>query len=808
MPRSLAERLEGLSAYRNIFPPHDPQAALNPVAFSHMRVNVGGTLYHVLSRVGFAGLDYTNRTNKFAHHVVLDPDELPRGGPAWLLSQPGFAREIWDGTVGYLAGVREVPQGDDRPRVCRAWQAATGDSGWAGVCADAFLADPRKPLYLVFEPGQDLLPLVAEALALLPPDRRWEVTFSTYFTTLPQGVSCAWRGVVRDSPEALTAARTPQALILDLGPSLGAAPPGARVEQARTGRPAVPIPPTGSTPPPLSSTRFASSAETPRTRRSADVPAAEIDERGSTLPTSAAPPPLPQDAAPSPSRHGRRTALIVGAVCFLLMLGGLAASRRFRPASEGKTSVATVARSQEVPPKKKPIPPEPGPTLKLPDENPEPASKKAEKPHEAETAKATSPEPKAPEPVKPPDPPPIEYVRSSRKLPSSRDLLNPGCDLLESPFPPGAYTIALLGLKDPPFSDLLETNRADGRLVIRAKPSGKELAVISGFTQGETLHFHWGEDLRKDVDKSLNALRSCVVSVETEGETPGPKKVYRVALRKSIDLTLVMRLDQIGSPQAIRPINWGNTEKPFGRMLQFLEGHASNRKVEAIGAKSDTKEAFCFRFVDFDHVKLKAKLSQPVDTAKPRGECNVSFEFDPEDSTAKNRVKGELHGYLARFEGQLPGELKERGQPAHKIVELFGEISDSSHSKSFDLEVIKNKLNDALNKVKEVQMQIETRVRSAIEDNVKESVINSLKSRAQKVDGITKEYGTMQRRVIEAFETLNDIRAIRADRVLGATTLKFTLAIDVEGEPVEVVHVGVFDSNVENKAAAGKGRTP
>src|SRR5258708_7862947 len=72
MSRSVAERLEGLSAYRNIFSPHDPRAAQNPVAFSHLRVMVGGASSHVLSRIGFAGLDYTNRTNKYAHHVVLD----------------------------------------------------------------------------------------------------------------------------------------------------------------------------------------------------------------------------------------------------------------------------------------------------------------------------------------------------------------------------------------------------------------------------------------------------------------------------------------------------------------------------------------------------------------------------------------------------------------------------------------------------------------------------------------------------------------------------------------------------------------
>ena len=84
----LAEKLEALSGYRPLFPPHDPAAARNPVASSHLIIPLQGTSYHVLSRVCAAGLDHTRRSNKFAHHVVLEGAELPAGGPAWLL-RPG-----------------------------------------------------------------------------------------------------------------------------------------------------------------------------------------------------------------------------------------------------------------------------------------------------------------------------------------------------------------------------------------------------------------------------------------------------------------------------------------------------------------------------------------------------------------------------------------------------------------------------------------------------------------------------------------------------------------------------------------------
>src|SRR5437870_1741148 len=111
-----------LSGYRPLFPPLDTRAPLSPVAYSHFRVTVGGRSYSVLSRVCAAGLDYSERTNTFAHHVILDGEELPRGGPAWLLRQPGFMVNTWDGDVRFLSAGRIPPRGEAPPAPCRAWQ--------------------------------------------------------------------------------------------------------------------------------------------------------------------------------------------------------------------------------------------------------------------------------------------------------------------------------------------------------------------------------------------------------------------------------------------------------------------------------------------------------------------------------------------------------------------------------------------------------------------------------------------------------------------------------------------------------------
>ncbi len=132
MPGLLAERLENLSGYQPVYPPHDPSAIRNPVNFAHTRFSLGGRPVSILSRVGPTGLDYSGRTNKYAHHVVLEAVERPEGGPAWLLGQPGFMQNTWDGEPRTLAEGRPVPRGDRPGGIATAWATLAGDAGWAG----------------------------------------------------------------------------------------------------------------------------------------------------------------------------------------------------------------------------------------------------------------------------------------------------------------------------------------------------------------------------------------------------------------------------------------------------------------------------------------------------------------------------------------------------------------------------------------------------------------------------------------------------------------------------------------------------
>ncbi len=233
--------LEALSAYKGAYAVHDPRAAAgNPVAYSHYRTTIVGRNINILSRVGDSGADHTNRTNKIAHHVVLSSRERPSGGPAWLASHAGFLQDTWSGEPRELETPKSVPEGDSAGLRAATWEAVTGDAGWAGALAQAFISHPLVPSFIVFEPGMNTLALIAEALALIEPQKRWQVTFNTYFTSLPAGLGCNWRCCLPGADCLREARRNSRALLIDLTNLAGEPPESPYVRCAREGgKPAV-----------------------------------------------------------------------------------------------------------------------------------------------------------------------------------------------------------------------------------------------------------------------------------------------------------------------------------------------------------------------------------------------------------------------------------------------------------------------------------------------------------------------------------------------------------------------------------------
>ena len=189
MNGSLTSLLESLSSYQPCYPHYTEQAADNPVNFSHFYCRAGNQEFHILSRICFCGMDYTGRSNFLAHHVSFEHYETFQvtAGPAAPFMQSGLFREVWNEESHYFpAPVQLMPQVRELSKAAT-WESYTGDAGWAGVLAQQFLSDPAGAVYIVFDPQQhrNLLSLVDEALMLLPENVRWQVTFSTYFTTMP-----------------------------------------------------------------------------------------------------------------------------------------------------------------------------------------------------------------------------------------------------------------------------------------------------------------------------------------------------------------------------------------------------------------------------------------------------------------------------------------------------------------------------------------------------------------------------------------------------------------------------------------------
>lgn len=241
MPANYVQLCESLSGYIHVYGLENPRYCQNPPAYSHLISTVGGRTFSILSRVASYRKDYTGRSNKLAHHFMFKVEERTACGPAVAMDGGGIFFDKWEEEPKLLPENRVSLKKIEVGLKATHWEKIYGDAGAAGVLAQAFLDAPDRPAFIIFQPGVDLLPLIAEAQALLPEERRWDVTFSTYFTALPVGMKCAWRCCLPESDALVAARRTPGALVINLidkKPIEGTLPADKTLEEvARTGNP-------------------------------------------------------------------------------------------------------------------------------------------------------------------------------------------------------------------------------------------------------------------------------------------------------------------------------------------------------------------------------------------------------------------------------------------------------------------------------------------------------------------------------------------------------------------------------------------
>ncbi|MGL6226609.1 MAG: hypothetical protein ACRC10_08280 [Thermoguttaceae bacterium] len=244
---NLVMRLESLSGYRHLYLPQDANAHLNPTNYSYLVLKLGGETLRILSRIADAGIDYSQRTNKIAHHYVLESGDLPQSGPSSILLAGNNFFNKWEKEPEVLASKSRLESVEANAGICQNWGRWTGDAGWGGVLAETGLSG--RPVCLIFQPGQNLLPLIHESLALLPVQKRWNIAFNTFHTKLPTGLDCQWKGILAGSPAMAETGSRPNMLVLDLTkplPKLGQT--SELIDAARRG-PIVPAKPTAQTSP-------------------------------------------------------------------------------------------------------------------------------------------------------------------------------------------------------------------------------------------------------------------------------------------------------------------------------------------------------------------------------------------------------------------------------------------------------------------------------------------------------------------------------------------------------------------------------
>ena len=205
MREALMLQLEKLSYYQHLSLSGGQERQI----YSCRVLDIRGSRFHVLSRIQDAGLDFTNRTNFLAHHLVFTPEEIRQfsSPPVILRSWSGWVKtwnqepqmlenEDWSGLAN-ISGVVSVP--------ATTWQQVTGDAvnGYG-------LLDSRSGIaFRVDNLSEDqILALFAESLELLElrdPRRDfrvtcWQYTFTTSMQEQDNPADFRWRCLHSDNP--------------------------------------------------------------------------------------------------------------------------------------------------------------------------------------------------------------------------------------------------------------------------------------------------------------------------------------------------------------------------------------------------------------------------------------------------------------------------------------------------------------------------------------------------------------------------------------------------------------------------------
>lgn len=319
----LVSEIERHSSYHHL---HEAGSGQNPVISSHRILSIRGERYHLLSTIRDCGLDYTNRTNHIAHHLVCTAAEIERApSPAailahwqgWLTSWQDDPRNLSDEEIVDLSTIPASPRAP-----ATHWQQATGNPAHAALLADD---KSLSGCYLGTHPTHEaiLLPLFEESLRLIAPDGEplslsWQIPFTTFLQQTDSTGDFRWRGTWAAS---LPHGRTNDPVFDLTSPSSLPVPSGLLAECAATGQ----SPPKHPALQPKTKTQAvanntARTSITPKAKPARSASAPPVTQTAPKEQAQADAQPSTQPKTPPPSRSN--LPVILAGIVVLLIAGG------------------------------------------------------------------------------------------------------------------------------------------------------------------------------------------------------------------------------------------------------------------------------------------------------------------------------------------------------------------------------------------------------------------------------------------------------------------------------------------------------
>ena len=161
--------------------------------FSHRILSLADGTWHILTRISDAGVDYTNRNNYIAHHLILSSSEIEGlANPAEILAQWKGWKTSWNEEPRYIDSVSDLHTIKTKNSLpAKNWQDLFGNPAKAGILFDENITISALP-----KDARTLLNLYSESLLLnINPVNAWNTTFTTSFSTSDNPNDFMWKAI-------------------------------------------------------------------------------------------------------------------------------------------------------------------------------------------------------------------------------------------------------------------------------------------------------------------------------------------------------------------------------------------------------------------------------------------------------------------------------------------------------------------------------------------------------------------------------------------------------------------------------------